>query len=759
MTIGRDGFQALLDFIENSTKIEDLNELQKRLNQYLFNVGQLHQIYLAAVIKYPDFITSIPLMLRDKEICLIAVEKFHFSTFMPSQLLADKDIQYAIVCHVGTDLSLISPDKRTLKLCVAAVNQTPAALALVPERLIHRKEFDKAIVRCRELIPQYPSAIRWLPPDFISLRDCEDLLKAHPDAWQYIPKKFRIFDLYKTYVEDPTSEPLLPWLLTQLVNYKDDTLLTDKEYQRLVHMIVIKKPVELLPWTPPAMHFELCLDIAKANKSGLELVKQLKPKLNLTDEKFDEIEKRVAAISTNKTAFLENLPQAGKRLKARDLPVIIHHYSKKYGVRIYLNGETDYGKEAISKFSQQTGNLISQLKNASIKYAVFYCHFFNERKVIDRAHATVYGPRDDRCPLFNIERKVDISKYLDEHNEPRKDLSPEELEEINNLFLVFLEKNDKLKHDMDSAIDTLIEQLPNVARDKCLDKTAALEEVRRIQPTLKEGEWVGYFFTGDHRELSDHFEVYIVSRDRIIRPVDWGNVPVDKTLIHKDVNIADACIEDFVDVENNPNYVKWSSTESPKPQASLNECGTLGMLYLKELLQQDGKQLKNSSLMFPYYKRNISTRDVHLAELFFPAPHALHYSQSEGYNKVMQSMLADTEEPIRIVHNDKIFTVTTIKSMLTDTREIALANQRQDVADECSKLLALLPGFSQKWLAEYDQAMSRREMMDLQGLNRYLNYKSTRLHGMRAGFFEHKLSEDKSEASVKTDEHLTAPRK
>ena len=757
MAVGRDEFQTLLTFIENSEKIEDLIELHARISQHAFSEDQVYELYLAAVTKYPAFIATVPMEMREIEMCLIVLEKFHFSTFLPPQLLEDDDIQYAIVSRIGTDLRFIPAEMRAFESCVAAVNQTPAALPFVPNDFIHKREFNEAIAYCRELIPQYPPALTWLPVNFLHFNDCQNAVKDHPEALQFIPKEFQLFNLYKSCVEGQQSGPWLPWVLTVLANYKDVTSLTDKDYQRLVHMIVIKNPVELLPLAPPAMHFELCLDIVKANKSGLELVKQLKPKINLTDEQIDKIENRVAAISANKKAFLEHPPEKGKQLKASDVPAIIQHYSKKYGIHVYLNGETDYGKETIRQFGQQTDNLISQLKNDSIKYAVFYYNYYNKRKVIDREPIIVYGPRDNTCPLFNITIKTDLSKYLDEQNYPRKNLSQEELGEINKLLLSYLEKDTKLKHEMDSAINTVIEQLPNLARDKCLDKTEAIEEIRRIQPTLKEGESVGYYFTSNHRELRDHFEVYIVSRDMIIRPVDWGNVDFDKTLITRSIDIADASINDFVRVRENPDYKRQPhSNETPRPQATFEECGTLGMLSLKELLQQDGDQLKDLSLIFPYYK---TSSETYLTGLFLPAPHALHYSQSEGYNKVIQSMLADTEKPITIVHNEKIFTVTTIKSKLMKTQAIALQNEDQNVADKCSKLLAFLPEFSQKWLAEYNKAMSKREMMDLHGQNRFLNYKSIQFHGISAGFFEHRPGEAESQAAAKTEKHKTSPRK
>jgi len=50
--------------------------------------------------------------------------------------------------------------------------------------------------------------------------------------------------------------------------------------------------------------------------------------------------------------------------------------------------------------------------------------------------------------------------------------------------------------------------------------------------------------------------------------------------------------------------------------------------------------------------------------------------------------------------------------------------------------------------------MSKRELMELNGLNRYLNYKNIRLFDRTASFFKQDNSEVESQAVHKTDEDL-----
>ncbi|WP_156812378.1 hypothetical protein [Legionella tunisiensis] len=84
-----------------------------------------------------------------------------------------------------------------------------------------------------------------------------------------------------------------------------------------------------------------------------------------------------------------------------------------------------------------------------------------------------------------------------------------------------------------------------------------------------------------------------------------------------------------------------------QPQVDTDSCGVLGLLYLKELLKNNSKQLELFSFTVPVYSVNAqeSSEEInHKHLLFFPSPHVLRYSQSRFYNNILLAMVQSTND-------------------------------------------------------------------------------------------------------------------
>ena len=111
----------------------------------------------------------------------------------------------------------------------------------------------------------------------------------------------------------------------------------------------------------------------------------------------------------------------------------------------------------------------------------------------------------------------------------------------------------------------------------CISKWEALDEVREIQRALKKDESVIYFFTNNRSIGAAHFEFIQIKQNEIIKPVHWF--------------LEDSNIIDEMDLEN-LFVTDVSSFISPaidskylQPQVDKVNCGTLGILYFKELFK------------------------------------------------------------------------------------------------------------------------------------------------------------------------------
>lgn len=236
-------------------------------------------------------------------------------------------------------------------------------------------------------------------------------------------------------------------------------------------------------------------------------------------------------------------------------------------------------------------------------------------------------------------------------------------------------------------------------KQMALSQEVAVMEIMHIARGLREDEYAGYIYTNQAGNGRRHFEVFIISRDKIIKPVEWM-VSVDKTL-HR--------IRNTLDVQKCFTDLSLFNVHSI-PQAGLLECGSLGISYLKNYLQDNARQIREYTLFIPCYIEN--SNDVEY--FFFPSPDVLRYSQSSSYNKHIEGMLIADRDISLISHLQKV--VSKAKRL-----------KHLKVREEAEAILGILPDFTEKWLEHYQRVKLKRDQMQTKKHNLYLAYTSRRM--------------------------------
>lgn len=417
-------------------------------------------------------------------------------------------------------------------------------------------------------------------------------------------------------------------------------------------------------------------------------------------------------MKSNKITFLEQ-PKTEWQIPASYLPVVTKYYKDKYNINILINGESDYGKKIIKQHNEKNEELL-RLQDNPNKYAIFlkrHWHSPDSTNKIEKWDIAPHPPSEFADNYFKLKDR--IQEFLDEKGNLR-DLTSTECEALNKIITTMV-----IKTEFDRQIKNQPHFL-NLA-DKCLDRGQAIEEVAQIQKSLYEqnkNEIVGYVYTNNHRIETDHFEVLIIdSNNLIVKPVVWdpGESKEINLINQESQKYASADISDFV-------------SQKLLPQAGYTRvCGTLGMLYLKELLKDNAKQLKEFSLIVPFYNK-----EKKVCNLFVPSPDVLRYSHSTSYNLAIKAMVAnDGVDPVFIKHESKI-TVKPLSAIIEETKKVAISKKHTAIVEQCDDLLKYLPIYRNKWLHENEKANRQRESMIKDESNLYLDYKSSNFRERQA---------------------------
>lgn len=441
-----------------------------------------------------------------------------------------------------------------------------------------------------------------------------------------------------------------------------------------------------------------------------------------------EVAGKQKPFSKKKETFLKNV-QLPCQLGAKHLNTMHNHYHKKCSIRIINNGETEFGRQAILENQQEIENEIAVLSDENKKYASYVKKFWS----YGCCQGNAYYISDIHVEGSNFAGHAEKLKeifghFLTQKNKIRQNLTLDETLELNRLC-----KESQVNKLFNEKIKAYQAELKSNMNDVCLNKKQCTEEIDQIQKTLKPGERVGYFYTNGHSEKADHFEGLIIQNDRIIKPLSWIGMDVrGKSIQEKDFS-KDLLsgISWHVTSLYEANILR--SKQDVHPQADQESCVVLGESYLKEFLRNDGEQLREYTLSIPYYPYfNASIPSFNkdaVTYFFFPSPQVLRYSQSKLYNKVICAMLSEGNE-VNIDHKGAHDTVKTINGILNETREKAQAKGDNKVMAQIDALSTQLPSFRERWIAEYKKMEEKRSMMDVNGSNEYLNYKSNKMRGI-----------------------------
>ncbi|KTD07784.1 DUF5617 domain-containing protein [Legionella jamestowniensis] len=405
-----------------------------------------------------------------------------------------------------------------------------------------------------------------------------------------------------------------------------------------------------------------------------------------------------------------NAPLQPWQMSASDVDAIARHYKKKRGINIIKNGETALGREQIqikeAALKKEYTDSLAKLKDEGTKYTQFIdsVGFIYDTYSL---HQFIIGDGNNQFLRELCKNYLDSSNcYL------KQGMTEEERKTLNEM----IQKNPRAKALLDPLIENYYTHKKKSAKERiadvCLSEKEAWEEIKRIQAGLKENEYVGYMFTNGSKKNKKHFEVVIIGSEGVIKPVSWFGV---HNPLHTSDEVATVGL-------NSPTILK-SQGSIPEPQADMVTCGTLSLMYTKELLKDNARQLKERTLRIPFYDEKGA-----LKWFFYPSPQTLRYSQSSTYNELLCLMLTDEETPQNYSHKENNYEIATLKGLLIRCIETARQKNEGWLVDYNLKLLANLDNFRTHWLADYNKAMQKRmDFADSEG-NQYLAYSSRRMY-------------------------------
>lgn len=399
---------------------------------------------------------------------------------------------------------------------------------------------------------------------------------------------------------------------------------------------------------------------------------------------------------TRKQDYLSSPLKEAQHLTADELHIIRAHYQQKKNIEIVINGETTFGQETIQRLQQLATEELKKIEH--LNYAHYLLKFWVEKTSYRACKFTISSKRNYSGfqPYYN-DIENNISTFL-MNGKIHPDLTHDELDELNAIVSNF---DDVLLALFNKKIREYFEERTQEITKISLNKEDAYQEMVFIQKSLRDGnsnKKIGYLYTNGNTD-SKHTEAVVITKDSIIQPITW-------------------CTYDFltIDKEYNKPIFRPQVFFAKKIQAQVeNEgCSTFCLLYLKELLKMEAKQLQEFCLSFNYYTPGF------IYHIYFPSPQVLRYSQSGLYNKYFVALLADTEQQI-LTHKQEKYTIATLKSLLIQSYSEA---PTEDEKASLSQLLDNLPSFRKKWLDEWLPIEEKRETMTVDGTNYYLSYRS-----------------------------------
>lgn len=427
-------------------------------------------------------------------------------------------------------------------------------------------------------------------------------------------------------------------------------------------------------------------------------------------------------LSTHKQEFLniEGIHMADTyALGANALPFLINHYQKKQNIKIYLNGTYYLSAEdqAILQELKDEIQVKINVYNSNKKYITYFKDFWTEPGYFLSGKKEAFHIGSTYSSSFMDEYNYILSNITFLLNSEKLIKSEIRATDIRQLK-AFIIRSPQLKEKIDSYISRCINVLEQDRDNLWIDSNACIKEIKSIQENLQADEMVGYVFTQKNIIKATHFEVFLIKKNAIIKPLHWGDGAcsddLHKKLLEEKFTLYVSSVDDIALDESKSSVVTC-------PQADRRSCATLGMLYLKELLKDNAKQ-SQLSLCFSYNR--IVGDYFRKTDIFVPSPQVLRYSQSELYNEIVAAAMTDSIDDIAVDHHRTPCSVTTFKKLLNNS--IDDTHLSVEAKKHNQSILENYHEFSKAWLQEYAQIKDKRNLMQVPLCNVYLSY---RTHG------------------------------
>lgn len=451
-------------------------------------------------------------------------------------------------------------------------------------------------------------------------------------------------------------------------------------------------------------------------------------------------------MDTRKKSFLNSgyplfsSKETHHQLNKDNLIALAKHYLEKRGVNIFICGQTPEGKACIDKARKPFLAQLDALRDDRKKYATYIINNWCGKGIEKRDDFFIgRSLRSDFSDVYNqMFMKLHEANFLRQNCQTIVCESDVEFERLNHLFDDAADVLKLLDVSIKKKVHKLTIQIENESflthhSYIIYEGVGLAEEVAAIQSRLSPDEAVGYIYINSRRIEGEHADALIITKNSLIRPIDWSGWQG----LYRNVSLSTAYI---------PAIHVPPHSEVPSPQAHNQRfCGTLGMLYLKELLKDNAYQLNYLTLNFTWYNKIAYLLEDLMPEnkctqFFFPSPQVLRYSQSAFYRDIFHAMLFDSSEPVTVVSEsgNKKLVVPTIKLMLEETL-VYLNGEGQTVENkdqwkaETQLLLDRLPAFREAWLKEYELTKEKITAMRKDGKNHYLAYSVSRMFDILEG--------------------------
>jgi len=429
-----------------------------------------------------------------------------------------------------------------------------------------------------------------------------------------------------------------------------------------------------------------------------------------------------AQLSARKTAYLTARTHPSYQLRSSDLDRVAAYSESKFNNTIYIAGDAKSNSSVYKELLEITSDQAKQFTSLANLCISRW----------NKPHLTLNFKEQ-------VQKQLKEAGYL-EKDDTLRNIKQDEIEEFDKKLASILQQKNKyiaalqFLKDVNKAAE---EEKKKLSERFKLHKYSYTREIKDIQSRLKEDEIVGYMMpneAGHPPPVRSHIEVVIISKDKIIKPVNWITEPwymmtqKDLPEMHtvvldlSDLSPLDKTSCEFLRKEKNP-------TGAIVPQLGSDECGALCFAYLNDLLKDNAYQLKHYTLAFTYYTPNPQDENKpNKVNFFFPSPQVLRYSQSTLYNLAFFKMLESNEDWVEATHNKQTVRTKSLRKVLFDSMQLAQKNNDPITMQQNKNILDCLPSFSEKWLAAYQVSSAKRDTMnDKSGKNLYLPYTSTRL--------------------------------